>query len=219
VGGGGFCGDDAEVRKGVVMRGSPQLPSDDDQEEVNSLEEVKENNSETLKRLLLIIPLMLIFCASLVPLYRQICEVLGITATRSIVQNTVVDPSRWVKIDFDASLNKSFAWKFEPVQKHVEVHPGAVMTVNYRVTNTLPYATTGRAVPSFGPIEGGLYFNKIECFCFSNQTLQAGETRDMPVTFFIDPKVPSTLASIALSYTFFDVTAEQKRASRPHGAS
>jgi cytochrome c oxidase assembly protein subunit 11 len=172
-------------------------------------EEIRAENSATLKKLLLIVPVMLVFCASLVPLYRQICEVLGITATRAIVQNTVVDTSRLMKIDFDASLNQRFAWKFEPVEKHVEVNPGAIMTVNYRVTNTLPYATTGRAVPSFGPIEGGLYFNKIECFCFSNQTLQAGETRDMPVTFFIDPKVPKTLGTIALSYTFFDVSQEK----------
>ena len=167
-----------------------------------------EANRATLKKLLLIVPVMLVFCASLVPLYRQICEVLGITATRAIAQNTQVDTSRLVKVDFDANLNKRFAWNFEPVEKQVEVHPGAIVTINYRVTNTLSYATTGRAVPSFGPIEGGLYFNKIECFCFSNQTLQAGESRDMPVTFFIDPKMPASLGAIALSYTFFDVTKE-----------
>jgi cytochrome c oxidase assembly protein subunit 11 len=85
-----------------------------------------------------------------------------------------------------------------------------VATINYRVTNTMPVATTGRAVPSFGPVEAGLYFNKISCFCFSNQTLQAGESRDMPVTFFVDPKLPKEIGSIALSYTFFDVSAEQK---------
>jgi cytochrome c oxidase assembly protein subunit 11 len=177
-----------------------------DELELESPQEVRENNRVTLWKLLLIVPVMLAFCASLVPLYRQICEVLGITATRAIVENTQVDTTRLVKVDFDANLNRSFAWRFEPVEKHVEVHPGAIVTINYRVTNTLPRATTGRAVPSFGPIESGLYFNKIECFCFSNQTLQAGETRDMPVTFFIDPKMPTNLGAIALSYTFFDVT-------------
>ena len=84
-------------------------------------------------------------------------------------------------------------------------------TVNYRVTNTLPYATTGRAVPSFAPIEGGLYFNKLECFCFSNQTLQAGETRDMPITFFIGTRAPKDVGTIALSYTFFNVTEERSK--------
>ena len=159
----------------------------------------------------MVVPVMLVFCASMVPLYRQICDVLGITATRTIAESTRVDTSRRVRVEFVANLNKNFAWKFEPVDKAVEIYPGALATVNYRVTNTLPYATTGRAVPSFAPLEAGLYFNKLECFCFSNQTLQAGETRDMPVTFFVDPKLPNDLAAIALSYTFFNVTAEGKK--------
>ena len=168
--------------------------------------EIRENNRVTFWKLLMVVPVMLGFCASMVPLYRQICDVLGITATRTIALNTRVDAGRVVKVEFVANLNKNFAWKFEPIEKFVEIHPGAVATVNYRVTNTLPYATTGRAVPSFAPMEAGLYFNKIECFCFSNQTLQAGETRDMPVTFFVDSKLPKDFAAIALSYTFFNVT-------------
>ena len=168
--------------------------------------ERRRNSQVTLRKLLLIIPVMLLFCASLVPLYRQICEVLGVTATRTVAHSTQVDLSRLVKVDFDATLNRNFAWKFEPVDRHVDIHPGAIVTINYRVTNTMDHPTTGRAVPSFGPPEGGLYFNKIECFCFSNQTLQPGETRDMPVTFFIDPKMPAKLGALTLSYTFFDVT-------------
>lgn len=171
-----------------------------------SAAERRRNSQVTLRKLLLIIPVMLLFCASLVPLYRQICEVLGVTATRTVAHSTQVDLSRLVKVDFDATLNRNFAWKFEPVDRHVDIHPGAIVTINYRVTNTMDHPTTGRAVPSFGPPEGGLYFNKIECFCFSNQTLQPGETRDMPVTFFIDPKMPAKLGALTLSYTFFDVT-------------
>lgn len=172
--------------------------------------EQRRNARVTLGKLLLIIPVMLVFCASMVPLYRQICEVMGITATKSIAQNGQVDLSRVVKVEFDANLNRNFAWQFTPLDKDISVHPGAVATINYRVTNMMPVATTGRAVPSFGPVEAGLYFNKIACFCFSNQTLQAGESRDMPVTFFVDPKLPKDIGSIALSYTFFDVSAEQK---------
>lgn len=171
--------------------------------------EVEATNRVTLWKLLLIIPVMLVFCAGMVPLYRQICAVLGITASQAVAQNTQVDYSRLIKVDFDANLNRNFAWRFEPLDKHVEVHPGAMVTINYRVTNTMNHATTGRAVPSFGPIEAGLYFNKISCFCFSNQTLQAGETRDMPVTFYVDPKIPKDLGAIALSYTFFNVTDSQ----------
>ena len=173
--------------------------------------ELRGSNRVLLWKLLLVVPVMLVFCASMVPLYRQICNVLGITATRTIVQNTQVDYGRFVKVEFVANLNKNFAWKFDAVERLVEIHPGAIATINYRVTNTLPYATTGRAVPSFAPLEAGLYFNKVECFCFSNQTLQAGETRDMPVTFFVDPKMPRDLAAIALSYTFFNVTDEGEK--------
>ena len=173
--------------------------------------DLRHDNRVTLGKLLLIVPVMLMFCASLVPLYKQICAVLGITSQRAIAQNTQVDLSRLVKVDFIAHLNNTFAWNFEPVEKHVDVHPGAIVTVNYRVTNTLPYATTGRAVPSFAPMEAGLYFNKIECFCFSNQTLQAGETRDMPVTFFVANKLPEEIGAIALSYTFFNVTNDAKK--------
>ena len=175
------------------------------------LQEQRENARVTLKKLLLIIPVMLIFCASMVPLYRQICEVLGITATKAIAQNTQVDTSRTVIVEFDSNVNKDFAWRFEPVERRVEINPGALITINYRMTNTLPHASTGRAVPSFGPLEAGRYFNKIACFCFSNQTLQAGESRDMPVTFYVDPKLPKDIGSIALSYTFFNVTEEQKK--------
>lgn len=172
---------------------------------------VREQNRVTLVKLLLIIPVMLAFCALMVPLYRQICAVLGVSATRAVETNTQVDLSRKVAVDFVANLNANFAWKFEPLDKHVDIHPGETVTIRYRVTNTLPVATTGRAVPSFGPADAGRYFNKISCFCFSNQTLQAGETRDMPVTFFVDPKMPAEIQAIALSYTFFDVSPEMKK--------
>jgi cytochrome c oxidase assembly protein subunit 11 len=165
----------------------------------------------TLVKLLMILPVMLLFCASLVPLYKQICQVLGISASQAVTTNTQVDLSRSVRVDFDANLNRGFSWRFEPVEKSVTVHPGAMVTINYRVTNMAPHATTGRAVPSFGPIEAGQYFQKVSCFCFSNQTLAAGETRDMPVTFFIDNKMPKDIEAMALSYTFFDVTNEKNR--------
>lgn len=165
----------------------------------------------TLIKLLLIIPVMLVFCASLVPLYKQICQVLGISASQAVASNTQVDPTRSIRVDFDANLNGGFSWRFEPVEKSVTVHPGAMVTINYRVTNMAPHATTGRAVPSFGPVEAGQYFQKVSCFCFNNQTLQAGETRDMPVTFYLDNNMPRFIEAIALSYTFFDVTNDQNR--------
>lgn len=178
---------------------------------VSSQAEIARDNRVTLWKLLLIVPVMLVFCASLVPLYKQICQVLGLTATRAVASNTQIDASRLVQVDFIAHLNSDFAWKFEPVQKHVEVNPGQTITVNYRVTNTLAQPSTGRAVPSFAPMEAGSYFQKIECFCFSNQTLAAGETREMPITFYVDPKLPKDIGVIALSYTFFSVEDAAKK--------
>lgn len=178
---------------------------------LNVRDEQQRQARKTLLKLLAIVPVMLVFCASLVPLYRQICQVLGISATQSLATNTQVDSSRSVRVDFDANLNRGFAWQFQPVEKSVQVHPGATVTIHYRVTNTMDHATTGRAVPSFGPIEAGQYFNKVSCFCFTNQTLAARETRDMPVTFYVDPAMPKDIEAIALSYTFFDVTHESRR--------
>ena len=113
---------------------------------------VHEQNRITLWKLLAIIPVMLIFCALMVPLYKQVCAALGLTATQAVAQNTQIDYSRKVAVDFVANLNQNFAWNFQPLDKHVEIHPGEMVTIHYRVTNSLPYASTGRAVPSFGPM-------------------------------------------------------------------
>jgi cytochrome c oxidase assembly protein subunit 11 len=171
-------------------------------------QQLKQLNTTMLYKLMLIVPLMLIFCASMVPLYRQICAALGLTATRAIVQNSQIDTTRLVPVQFVSTLNQNFAWRFEAVDKKVEVHPGAQTTVMYRVSNPTNKVMVGRAVPSFSPQEAGAHFSKIECFCFSNQTMQPGETRDMPVTFFVSPDLPKDISMIALSYTFFDVTAD-----------
>lgn len=193
------------------MSEEPQHETEQEQENRKQDEGKRTQNQVMLWKLLAIVVAMLVFCASMVPLYRQICKVLGITATQSIIKNTQVDVTRLVRVDFVAHINPSFAWQFVPVEKTVELHPGAMVTVNYRVTNTLATATIGRAVPSFAPMEAGAYFNKVECFCFSNQTLQAGETREMPVTFFVSPELPKHVGAIALSYTFFDVTEDVKK--------
>lgn len=169
----------------------------------------KQNRVLGLK-LALIVPVMLVFCASLVPLYRVICEQLGITQSRVLAGagNTQVDSTRWVTIEFVANRNQNFGWRFEPLERSVRVHPGELTTVRYRAVNTTPEATTGRAVPSYGPVEAGRYFEKLECFCFSNQTLASGEVRDMPVVFRIKPEIDREIEVISVSYTFFDVTGK-----------
>lgn len=146
------------------------------------------------------------FGFALVPFYNQICAALGINTLQQAdaVTNTQVDASRTVTIQLDSNAH-NLPWRFKPLVSHVEVHPGEITTVEYEIVNVRGAAVTGQAVPSYGPQHAGEYFKKIECFCFTQQTLAAGETRRMPVTFVVDPKLPKSVRSIAVSYTFFEV--------------
>lgn len=145
------------------------------------------------------------FGYALVPFYNQICAALGINSLQQPdVVNTQVDRSRTVTVEFDSNAH-NLPWRFRPLVSHVQVHPGELTTVEYEIVNVREAPVTGQAVPSYGPQLAGEYFKKIECFCFTQQTLAAGETRRMPVTFVVDPKLPKSMTSIALSYTFFEV--------------
>ena len=165
-------------------------------------------NNRLLKKLGVVAVAMFGFGFALVPFYEKMCEVTGFRnvflADEVAVKNTQVDTTRSVSIEFDSNVQR-LAWTFKPVDRHVEVHPGAVTQVMYEVKNTLDRPVTGQAVPSYGPQLAGQYFSKLECFCFSKQTLAGGETRRMPVVFLIDPKLPADVRSITLSYTFFEV--------------
>ncbi len=173
---------------------------------------IERENRQLGLKLALIVPVMLAFCALMVPLYRVICEQLGITQSRAIVvaQNTQVDLARWVTVEFIANRNQNFGWNFEPLERSVRVHPGELTTIKYRVVNTYPTATTGRAVPSYSPVEAGRHFQKLECFCFSDQTLAPGEVREMPVVFRVETELDKEIETISLSYTFFDVTGKAR---------
>jgi cytochrome c oxidase assembly protein subunit 11 len=145
------------------------------------------------------------FGFALVPFYNQICAALGINSLQQPdVVNTQVDRSRTVTVEFDSNAH-NLPWRFRPLVSHVQVHPGELTTVEYEIVNVREAPVTGQAVPSYGPQLAGEYFKKIECFCFTQQTLAPGETRRMPVTFVVDPKLPKSMTSIALSYTFFEV--------------
>ena len=153
------------------------------------------------------------FGFALVPFYNQICAAWGINALGQVAEkpaNTQVDVSRVITVEFDSNTH-GLPWAFKPLVKHIQVHPGEVKTVEYEVINVREVPVTGQAVPSYGPERAGEYFKKIECFCFTQQTLAAGETRRMPVTFVVDPKLPKDVTSIALSYTFFEVAGRGGR--------
>jgi cytochrome c oxidase assembly protein subunit 11 len=145
------------------------------------------------------------FGFALVPFYNQICAALGINSLQQPdVVNTQVDRSRTVTVEFDSNAH-NLPWRFRPLVSHVQVHPGELTTVEYEIVNVRQAPVTGQAVPSYGPQRAGEYFQKVECFCFTQQTLAPGEVRRMPVVFVVDPKLPKDVNTIAVSYTFFEV--------------
>ncbi|HEX9396376.1 MAG TPA: cytochrome c oxidase assembly protein [Burkholderiales bacterium] len=169
---------------------------------------VKKENRRLSLRLAIVALGMFAFGFALVPFYDQICAAVGLN---SLVEksdrpaNSQVDATRTVTIELDSNTATGLPWQFRPLLRHVKVHPGEMTTVEYEIVNTRSERITGQAVASYGPQFAGEYFKKIECFCFTHQTLEAGETRRLPVVFVIDPKLPRSVNSIALSYTFFEV--------------
>jgi cytochrome c oxidase assembly protein subunit 11 len=139
-----------------------------------------------------------------VPMYRQICEAIGITQTRVVAPvNSQVDTSRTLDVELVAS-SAGLAWRFEAIDRVVSLHPGELKTVRYRVVNTLDRPVTAHAVMNTAPAVANRYIEKRECFCFSDQTLAPGESREMPVTFRVRADAPADLRTVSLSYTFFE---------------
>jgi cytochrome c oxidase assembly protein subunit 11 len=167
---------------------------------------VPELNKRLSRRLAIVAVGMFGFAFALVPFYNQICAALGVGSLveRSEVSNSQIDTSRTVTIELDSNAH-NLPWRFKPLVSQVKVHPGELTVVEYEIVNVREAPVTGQAVPSYGPQRAGEYFQKIECFCFTQQTLAAGETRRMPVAFVVDPKLPKDVNTIAVSYTFFEV--------------
>lgn len=165
-------------------------------------------NRSTLIRLVVSAFLMFGFGYALVPFYEKLCQVLDVNnlnkQDNALPLNTQVDRSRNVTVEFDANLHK-LPWNFKPVTGSLVVHPGEVVTVEYEVSNTRGNAVTGQAIPSYTPSAAMQYFQKLDCFCFKQQTLAAGETRRMPIAFLVSPDLPKDINTITLSYTFFEV--------------
>lgn len=167
-------------------------------------------NAATLGKLLIITVLMFGFGYALVPLYKKICEVTGINFLTPVdadaaqfAKNTQVDTSRLITIEFDA--NARGPWRFQPVKNSMQVHPGELATITYEIANQQKRSMQAQAIPSYAPQQSGPYFRKLECFCFTQQTLAPNEARQFPVVFVIDPKLPKDVNTITLSYTFFEV--------------
>lgn len=181
------------------MKPDPSLPSD---------------NRRMLRKLAVVAVLMFGFSYGLVSMYKEICEALGINVlalserqvpgnSKATPANTQIDRSRTITVEFDA--NARGPWDFKPAKRYVEVHPGELTTVMYEFKNIQNRTMAAQAIPSYAPKQATPHFNKLECFCFNEYTLQAGESRQWPVVFVIDPKLPKDVKTITLSYTFFEV--------------
>ncbi|HET9643316.1 MAG TPA: cytochrome c oxidase assembly protein [Burkholderiaceae bacterium] len=184
--------------------------------------DARRDNLRMLAKLLVIAAMMFSFGYAMVPLYKSICEALGINVLsrseladsrvgeRGLV-NTQVDPSRTISVEFDA--NARGPWSFRPERSSMEVHPGQVTTVMYEFRNEQNRTMSAQAIPSYAPKQASPYFNKLQCFCFNEYTLAPGESRRWPVTFVIDPKLPKDVKTITLSYTFFEVVGKGRGAT------
>ncbi len=167
-------------------------------------------NNSALK--LAIIPLLMFgFGFALVPLYDVFCDITGLNGKTGRVEaaeidaSSRVDESRTIEVRFITSTNSGLPWSFEAIDKKMEVHPGQVYEAMFRVRSASDKVTLGQAVPSVSPGLAAKYFNKTECFCFTQQELAARETRDMPVQFVIGTGISEDIEEVTLSYTFFSL--------------
>lgn len=177
---------------------------------------LRADNLRMVGKLTVIAVAMFGFGYALVPMYKSICEALGVNvltlsetgaAGRGAVgarpANSQVDRSRTVTVEFDA--NARGPWDFKPAVRSLQVYPGELTTVMYEFRNVQNRTMAAQAIPSYAPMQAGPHFNKVECFCFNEYTLQPGEAKQWPVVFYIDPKLPKDVTTITLSYTFFEV--------------
>lgn len=164
------------------------------------------------------------FTFALVPLYRIACEkVLGIRLERGAAEQApetaAVNKNRLVTVMFDSTVNSKLPWQFQPKQVSMQVHPGEPSEAVYFARNISERAIVGSATPSVAPARASKYFVKTECFCFTAQTLAAGESRDMPVRFIVDPDLPADVNTVTLSYTFFKNDALSDRLPADHAGT
>lgn len=171
-------------------------------------------NRRMLRKLAVVTLGMFGFGYALVPMYKAICEATGINILAIGEQalsgnkgkasaNSQVDLTRTITVEFDA--NSRGPWDFKPAQRSVQVHPGELTTVMYEFQNIQNRRMSAQAIPSYAPMQAQAHFNKVECFCFNQYTLEPGEKKSWPVAFVIDPKLSKDVTTITLSYTFFEV--------------
>ncbi|MBE9559610.1 MAG: cytochrome c oxidase assembly protein [Proteobacteria bacterium] len=185
---------------------------------------MNQENKKVVQNLSFVVLGMFCFGFALVPLYDVFCEYTGLNGKTGVQyvseEQMQVDTSREIRVEFLANVNDGMPWEFKPLSTSVRVHPGEAKRVEYIVRNNTNRDIVGNATPSVSPGQAAAYFQKTECFCFTEQVLKAGEEKIMPVVFIIDPAIDEDVHEITLSYTFFikpgseDVAAAQDNNSK-----
>ena len=183
-------------------------------------------NRRLAARLLVVTAAMFGFGYALVPLYDIVCDITGFNGRTGVVTEEAVaaavgapqaGPARLVNVQFVATVHSGLRWEFDAPRKPMQVHPGKVYEASFAASNLSGRPVVGQAVPSVSPVAAAAHFNKVECFCFTRQRLEPGETRTMPVRFVVDEDLPGRIATLTLGYTFFE--AEPELAERPSPAA
>jgi cytochrome c oxidase assembly protein subunit 11 len=174
---------------------------------------IRSENARMLGKLAVVAAGMFGFGYAMIPLYKQMCELTGINVLAigerdvpggsNAKANSQVGLPRTITVEFDA--NAHGPWEFRPAVRSVQVHPGELATVMYEFQNVQNRRMSAQAIPSYAPRQAAAHFNKVECFCFRQYTLEPGEKKQWPVAFVIDPKLSKDVTTITLSYTFFEV--------------
>ncbi len=170
--------------------------------------ELNKANARVLRKAFLAVVGMFAFGFALVPIYSAVCKQFGLNGqtaqiTAAQAGRTTIDKSRWVEVRFDSNINGALPWEFRPEQAVMKVHPGEVRRIQYYARNRSGNAIVGQAIHSVTPLQAAAHFKKTECFCYSQQRLESGQTKEMPVVFMIDPDLPKHIQTVTLSYTFF----------------
>ena len=171
-------------------------------------EKSKLNKSLALK-LSLIVLAGLVFGFALAPLYDVLCKEFGLNgkadnSATAFDKSQKIDKSRFVTVIFTGNTMPGLGWSFHPKQTSMRVHPGEITMTSYTAKNNAAESELGVAVPSVTPELAALYFKKIECFCFKQQTLKPGESKEMPVMFYVKPDLPADVKTVTLSYAFYN---------------
>jgi cytochrome c oxidase assembly protein subunit 11 len=169
-------------------------------------------NKKVIKKLILLVFGMFGFGFALVPLYDVFCDITGLngkTSTTAAVYNVEqIDTKRVVTVQFISRTAQGIPWQFEPMIHEIKVHPGEMKLVKFYAKNESTRDIIGQAVPSVSPGLAAAYFQKIECFCFTQQPLKANEEVEMALQFYVDPELPEDISTLTLSYTLYDVTGK-----------